>query len=87
MSIRTIDEERFDIAYLQNELYFVTRLVPRSKDQISTYIKEIYVYFDKDIYTVSSLKLVEPEGDYTSIRFTDQVYNESINDALFAKDN
>lgn len=80
-----LDDSKFSISYFENELYYLTKLVPLKKERLGDFLKEIHVYFDRKNYSVSKLKLVEPEGDYTKISFFNKQFNQSISDEFFSK--
>ena len=80
-----LDETKFQITYLENDRYFLTKMVPLDKKQLGTYLSEIDVYFDKNDFSVAQLKLMEPEGDYTQISFVEKQFNINILDENFNK--
>ena len=80
-----LDETKFQITYLENDRYFLTKMVPLDKKQLGTYLSEIDVYFDKADFSVAQLKLMEPEGDYTQISFAGKQFNINILDENFNK--
>ena len=78
-----LQEERFDISYLENNKLYLARLSPK-EEQLKSYVKQIDVYFEKSDYTVSKIQLFEQEGDYTLITFHDKKINLSIPDSEFS---
>ncbi len=70
------------------ETYFVSikenntiALIPKNP-QFKKYISEIILKLNNK-YLVSSIKLIEPSGDYTLIMFSDIETNIDINDSEF----
>lgn len=78
-----LDEERFKIEYLEDKELYLTKLSPRDA-QMAKFLKGIDIYFDKKDFSVSKIKLVEPEDDYTLISFHNKKMNEPISDERFA---
>lgn len=78
-----LQEDRFDISYLENNKLYLARLSPK-EEQLKSYIKQIDVYFEKSDYTVNKIQLFEHEGDYTLITFHNKKINSSIPDSEFS---
>src|SRR5690606_4967890 len=78
-----LDEERFDIEYLQGKDLYLAKLTPKDT-QIGQFLERIDIYFSKKDFTVSKIKLAEPGGDYTLISFYNKKINEPIADERFA---
>ncbi|MBL6446522.1 outer membrane lipoprotein carrier protein LolA [Fulvivirga sp. 29W222] len=78
-----LQEERFDISYLENNELYLTRLNPQ-EEQLKSYVKQIDIYFEKSDYTVNRIQLFEYEGDYTLITFHNKKINASIPDSEFS---
>ena len=79
-----LDEKQFNIQYLEGKSLYLAKLQPK-EEQMKKFLKGIEVFFNKDDYTVSQIRLIEPEDDYTHISFQDMKLNEPISDAVFAK--
>lgn len=77
-----LDEEKFDIEYFQSSSHYMARLFTKDPD-MKEFIDHLEIMFQKQDFSVSKLKLVEPSGDYTFITFIDSKYNEPIDDASF----
>lgn len=77
-----LDESRFSIEYFKGEDLYLTKLVPK-ENQLKSFIQGIDIYFDKRDFSVSRVKLIESEGDYTLISFFDKKMNENIPDESF----
>ncbi|WPP48768.1 outer membrane lipoprotein carrier protein LolA [Catalinimonas niigatensis] len=78
-----LDENRFDIEYLENDDLYLTKLLPK-ETQMAKFLKGIHIYFDKQNFTVAKIRLIEAEDDYTLITFSDKALNEPISDEQFA---
>lgn len=78
-----LDEKQFNIQYLEGKEKFLAKLTPK-EEQMKKFLKEIWVYFDKDDFTVSSIKMIEPEDDYTLITFANKKMNENIPNEVFS---
>lgn len=78
-----LDESKFSIEYLEGKETFLTRLTPK-EEQLKKYLNEIEVYFDRQDFSVSKVKLIENEGDYTLISFFNKKMNEPISDENFS---
>lgn len=50
---------------------------------LKTYILGVEIYFEKSDLAVSSIKIVEMTGDFTTIKFTDRKFNEPIDNETF----
>lgn len=79
-----LDEARFEITYLESKAHYMAQLKPK-ETQMKKFLKQIDVYFNRDNFTVSQIRLIEPEDDYTHIAFHEMKLNEAIPDAVFAK--
>ena len=77
-----LQEERFDISYLENNELYLARLVPK-EEHLKEYIKQIDVYFEKSDFTVNKLQLYESGGDYTIISFQNKSLNATLADHIF----
>lgn len=78
-----LDEERFSIDYLEGKDLYLTKLVPK-ETQLKNFIQGIDIYFDKKDFSVSQVKLIESEGDYTLISFFNKKMNENIANENFS---
>lgn len=76
------DDKEFAISYFKNKDFFITKLVPKTKD-IQKYINQIDLYFPINETTASQVKLIEPSGDYTKILFKNKVLNAKIDETNF----
>ena len=78
-----LDEERFNIEYLENKSLYLAKLTPK-EEQLKNFLKGIDIYFDKEDYSVERVKLIEPGDDYTLITFENKRMNEDIVDEKFS---
>jgi len=77
-----LQENQFSIDYFQNGNYYLAKMIPKV-EQLRSYIETIEIYFNKNDFTVASIKLIEKEKDYTIINFFDNKLNEEISDEAF----
>lgn len=78
-----LDEERFNIEYLENNSVYLAKLTPK-EEQLKKFLKGIDIYFDRNDYSVERVKLIEPGDDYTLITFQNKRMNEDIADEKFS---
>lgn len=77
-----LDESQFTMQFFKNKGVYIAKLSP--KDQtLKNMFKEIVLGFQSKNYLVSSVKLIEPSGDYTLIKFKNTSVNKPIPDAVF----
>jgi len=70
-------EAEYKIRYFEDvESYFVT-LVPVS-ERMRQMLNEIQIWFDRDDFTVSRIRMLESGGDYTRIDFVNKKLNTDI---------
>jgi outer membrane lipoprotein-sorting protein len=77
-----LDYREFNLIYSENETYFLVEMYPKKKE-LKSYLKCIYMYFDKKDCTVSKIKTIELSDDYTCIEFLNKKYNAVIPDNTF----
>ncbi len=77
-----IDENRFNITYLENEKQYCVTLVPKEA-RLREHLNEITVFFDRQLYLVDQVRMNEPGGDYTQISFQNRKLNEPVRDEVF----
>lgn len=77
------DESMFTINYQQSKKYYIIRFLSK-KEEFKNVISEFILHFDKATFEVSTVKMVEPSGDYTKIIFKNRVKNKTINNAIFS---
>jgi outer membrane lipoprotein-sorting protein len=67
------DDESFEISIYKNSHFNTAVLIP--KTSIKQYISKLELYFSKEDYTVEEVKLIEPSGDFTHIKFKNKKTN------------
>ncbi|WP_299311189.1 outer membrane lipoprotein carrier protein LolA [uncultured Aquimarina sp.] len=78
-----LDDTQFSINVFKDNDQYIAKLSP--KDQtLKSMFKQIVLNFESKKYLVSSVKLIEPSGDYTLIKFQNTSVNKTIPDAIFA---
>ena len=77
-----LDNKNFvSTVFGNNEKLFI-RLVPNDAELIK-YISRIELYLNRSDNSVTELKITEPSEDYTLIRFTGKIINETISPEFF----
>lgn len=78
-----LDESQFLMSFFKSNEQYLAKLSP--KDQtLKDMFQQIILSFGSVDYLVSSVKLIEPSGDYTLIKFENVSVNKPIPDAVFA---
>lgn len=77
------DSSMFSITYKKNKDYYVVNFKTK-KSALKEIISEFVLYFNKKTYEVSTVKMIEPSGDYTKITFKNRVVNTAVSDAIFS---
>ncbi|MCK4662758.1 MAG: outer membrane lipoprotein carrier protein LolA [Bacteroidales bacterium] len=77
-----LNNPQFVISYFENNNYFLAKLIPNKKE-MSNFITCIEIYFDKNNFSVSKIKMIEPADDFTCITFTNKKLNEEVPDTKF----
>jgi outer membrane lipoprotein-sorting protein len=72
----------FSTRVFENNTGFLVELSPTAKG-MKAYFKTINIIVGKKDYSVASIEMREPSGDYTIISFTNKELNVNIPDALF----
>lgn len=52
-------------------------------ESLKAYVSGVEIQFEKSDLAVSSIKMIEPTGDYTTIRFMDREFNTKIDESTF----
>jgi len=68
--------------YMESKDFYQLKLTP-TENEGKKFLSVIEIYFDKTTYDVSSLKMVEKEGDFTEIKFFNKVLNGTIPASTF----
>lgn len=59
-------------------------LIPTNKVLGRVY-QELNLFFSKEAYRLERIFFAEPSGDYKTMYFANQVYNQELNPALFTE--
>ncbi|SEK27730.1 Outer membrane lipoprotein-sorting protein [Aquimarina amphilecti] len=78
-----LDDAQFSARFFKNDELFIAKLSPNDST-LKEMFKEIVLSFESNKYLVSSVRLIEPSGDYTLINFENTSVNKPIPDAIFA---
>ena len=76
------DENNFTINYFKDSKQKWAVLTPKSKE-MARHIKEVTFWFKNGEHSVSEIKIVENNDDYSVIKLMNRKVNESINDNVF----
>lgn len=79
------NSKAFTFVFFHDEENYRVEMKPEEAGMLS-YIEEIFIQLSKTNYTVSSIKMIEPGGDYTQINFSESKINEAMDDDLFLLD-
>jgi outer membrane lipoprotein-sorting protein len=77
-----IDPKKFDYVLFQNLTDLKVQLTPKSK-ALSSIMNTITLSFNKSTYLVTTIEMIEPAGDSTTIVFSDVKLNQTISDESF----
>ncbi len=77
-----LENDEFNLNYLESKGEFLIHLVPKKKE-LKNVLQNIYIYFDKSDYQVSSIHMTEESGDYTKIMFKNKKLNEELSEDNF----
>ena len=77
-----LDNPDFRATYLENDIFYLARLVPL-KPEVKDMLSEIDIYFEKKELQVAKVRFLEPGDDYTLIIFSDKIFNEPVSDEVF----
>ncbi|MEI7596281.1 MAG: outer membrane lipoprotein carrier protein LolA [Bacteroidota bacterium] len=73
---------KFEMQAFENATSYMIRLTPKDP-KMKKIISKTELYFDKKDLSVSKVKLIENEKDYTIITFINKKLNEAIQDNIF----
>lgn len=77
-----LNSPSYSIKYSDAGSSYFLELTPIDK-KLKSMFKSIHLYFDKITYDVSSFKMIELNGDYTFIKFTNKKQNLAIEASKF----
>ncbi len=72
----------YTIKYTESSTNYLLEMTPTDK-KLKAMFKNIQLYFDKTTYEVSSFKMIENNGDYTLIKFSNKKQNVTIDASKF----
>lgn len=72
----------FAFRYFENEQSYKIVLLPQTKE-LKKVFRSVHLYFDKKLFSVSGVVMIELSGDITKIEFTDRRINSGLDDAKF----
>lgn len=71
------NDKEYAIEYFENSKQYYVKLIPRA-EKMRQMLNELQIWFKKDDLTISSLKMVESDDDYTKIDFFNKKMNSDI---------
>lgn len=77
-----VDDPNFSATFLENKTHYLAKVKPQD-DLLKNILETIEIYFSKDDISVTKVKFIEPEEDYTLIIFTNRKQNITIADEQF----
>lgn len=78
-----LDEELYDMTFKENSDFYFVELIPVD-EKMKEYMQAIHLYFDREDYSVSKIKMIELSEDYTTIKFTNKKLNAEIPNERFS---
>lgn len=76
------NDSEFNISFFKGKGNVLVKLLPKNKT-MQKYIKEVNLTFPDNEDTVSEVKLIEPSGDFTLLRFINKQLNGKIDESAF----
>lgn len=77
-----IDNKDFEAKFFENSDTYLAKLTP-TNSQVSTMLKTIEIYFDKQNMQVEKVVFSEPGDDFTLIKFMNKETNSELSDDRF----
>ncbi|MFH0865730.1 MAG: outer membrane lipoprotein carrier protein LolA [Bacteroidota bacterium] len=74
--------KEYIITYMENEQSYYLKMIPKSAKLLEM-LSQVDLYFDKKDLSVSKIKMIETEGDYTLLEFQNKKLNVEISDTVF----
>ncbi len=71
------DDTQFEISYFKNDDGFLVKFIPKDK-RLKRFVAQFQLQFSKATTHVESVKLIEPNEDYTLIIFNNRQINATI---------
>jgi len=79
-----LNSSKFDVSYFHNEKFYKLVLVPKDK-KMRNMFSEIQLYFETKNLRLTEMKMIEPEGDFTTILFINAIFNSQISQTIFSE--
>lgn len=79
-----LNSSKFDVSYFYNEVHYKLVLVPKDK-KMRNMFSEIQLFFDKKNIRLAEMKMIESEGDFTTIQFINAIFNSQISQTTFSE--
>ncbi len=76
-------KSEFSCKYFENDMSYKVVMLPLTKE-LRKVFKGIQLYFDKKLFSVSRVVMIELSGDKTEIEFTSRRINEGVDDSKFS---
>jgi len=77
-----VNSTDFETTFFEDESYWIIKLIPKFK-KMKKLFSEITMKFDRTSYRMKKVFLMESSGDFTEIEFTNPIFNQKLNAALF----
>lgn len=77
-----LNNPEFDHAYFENNTFYLVKLSPL-KQEVKNMLTAIEIYFDKNDFSVSKVRFIEPGDDFTLIKFSNKSFNQPISEEVF----
>lgn len=77
-----VNDPNFTAKFYENELKYLAVLKPQD-EILKNILDNIEIYFDKSTMAVAEVKFIEPEEDFTLIKFQNRKQNIKIEDDQF----
>lgn len=76
------DESQFDLAYFKYDDAYLVKFIPKDK-RMKRFIASFELKFSKSDAEVNTVKLIEPNDDYTLITFNNRKVNTAVSEDVF----
>ncbi len=77
-----LNDDQFTMSFFKKNHIYLVKLIPK-EENLGSMFKQIELSFSKSDYLVSSVKLIEPSGDFTLINFKNKSINQPISNEVF----
>jgi len=78
----TSSGDSYYTTYLENQQNYYLKLIPKDA-KVKEMLSQVDLYLDKTDLSIAKIKMLEPNGDYTSIEFINKKINQDIDNSLF----